>query len=325
MTVYRLTEPAYTSILPAAYNRAISRNSNLLLYACDRNGSPQAFRMNLKSGETQQLTDRKGVDPASLVLLPDGRSFCYFAERTLYLVSLANLKERPVYTIAEEWEPGTGWNVSSDSAHATFAERRGESSRLRSVALVNGAARTILEAPFVIADPMERPQRAQFLYRRLGQGLALVNSDGQQNRELRLAPGAIGPAFWSGDGKTLLYLSFPEDPTQLNAIREYTPDQDSDKLVAKTSQFVHFGVNRDGSVFVGASRNAASPAILLMLRVTRRELTLCEHRASHPETTAPMFSPDAQRVYFQSDRHGKPALYSVHVERLVEKIEEDSQ
>src|SRR5580704_15822198 len=33
-TVYRLTEPSYSSTLPAAYNRVISRNSNLLLYSC---------------------------------------------------------------------------------------------------------------------------------------------------------------------------------------------------------------------------------------------------------------------------------------------------
>ena len=69
----------------------------------------------------------------------------------------------------------------------------------------------------------------------------------------------------------------------------------------------------------------ASPTVLIMLRLTRRELTLCEHRAHHPETVAPRFAPDAQRIYFQSDLHGKPALYSVHVERLVEKIEGDAQ
>ncbi len=325
LQVYRLTDPAYTSTLPAAYNRVISRNSSLMLYCSDRNGSPQAFRMNLKSGDTQQLTDRKGVDGRSLTLLPDSRSFCYFAERILYLVSLANLKERAVYTIPDDWEAGPGWNASADGAHATFVERRGEGSRLRSVTLATGAARTVLESPALIADPIERPQRAQYLYRKPGQGMALVNSDGQENRALKLAPGGVGPAYWAADGKTFLYLSFPEDTTQLNAIREYTPDQDSDKLIAKTSQYAHFGSNRDNSVFVGASRNAASPAILLMLRITRRELTLCEHRASHPETTAPMFAPDAQRVYFQSDRHGKPALYSVHVDRLVEKIEGDSQ
>ena len=72
---------------------------------------------------------------------------------------------------------------------------------------------------------------------------------------------------------------------------------------------------------VGASRNAASPTILIMLRSVRRELTLCEHRASHPDQVSPMFSPDAQRIYLQSDRHGKPAIYSLHVERLVERID----
>jgi oligogalacturonide lyase len=89
--------------------------------------------------------------------------------------------------------------------------------------------------------------------------------------------------------------------------------------VAKTSQFAHFGFNRDTSVFVGASRNAASPTVLILLRVTRRELTLCEHKASHPEAVAPVFAPDSQRIYFQSDRDGKPAIYCVHAEKLVEK------
>ncbi|HUI77851.1 MAG TPA: oligogalacturonate lyase family protein [Bryobacteraceae bacterium] len=322
--VYRLTDPAYASTLPATYNRVISRNSNLLLYCCDRNGSAQAFRMNLKSGETQQLTDRKGVDGVSLMLSPDNHSFCYFAERTLYQASLMNLKERAVYTIPEGWEAGSGWNISSDGAHATFVERRGEGSRLRSVAFVNGAARTIFESPSLMADPMERPQHSQILYRKPGKGIALVNSDGQENRELRLAPGAAGPVYWTADGRSLLYLNFPDDPKQLNSIREHTLDQDTDRLIAPTSQYASFGSNRDNSVFVGASRNVASPVILLMLRITRRELTLCEHRASHPETAAPIFAPDAQRIYFQSDKDGKPALYSVHVERLVEKIE-DSQ
>jgi oligogalacturonide lyase len=171
---------------------------------------------------------------------------------------------------------------------------------------------------------MERPQHAQILYRQAGKGLWLTSADGKQNRELKLAPGGTGPAFWSADGKMLQYLHFPDDPKQLNDIRESAPDQAADKQVAKTSQFVHFGCNRDTSVFVGASRNAASPTVLLMLRVTRRELTLCEHRAMNPATVAPLFAPDAQRIYFQSDQHGKPALYSVHVERLVEKIEADT-
>jgi oligogalacturonide lyase len=135
----------------------------------------------------------------------------------------------------------------------------------------------------------------------------------------------VGPVNWAPDGKTLLYLNFPEDRTQLNTIREHTPDTNTDKVVAKTSQFVAFGYNRDSSVFVGASRNPGSPDVLLLLRVTRRELTLCEHKASHPERVAPIFSPDSQRIYFESDMHGKPAIYDMHVEKLVEKTDTEEK
>ena len=183
--------------------------------------------------------------------------------------------------------------------------------------------RTVCEVPFVVTDPVPRPMRAQILYRRGDQELWLVNSDGQQNRQLKTEDGRIGPANWASDGKTLLYLNFPEDRTQLHAIREITPDFNTDQLVAKTSQFASFGFNRDTSVFVGASLNKASPTVLLLLRVTRRELTLCEHKASSVEMVAPIFSPDSQRIYFQSDRDGKPAIYDMHIEKMVEKTESE--
>jgi oligogalacturonide lyase len=320
--VYRLTDPSYTSILAGRYNRVISRNSGMLLYCSDRTGSPQAFRMDLKTGDSQQLTESEDLDGDSLTLLPDSRSFCFFGGHTLYAASLGNLRERPIYTAAEGWELSSAPHAAADGSHVLFAERRGGVSRLRSVTLALGAARTILEAPFEIADPVERPQHAQISSRQRGRGVWLTGADGKGNAELKLAGGGIGSAFWSPDGKTLLYLNFPEEPGQLNAIREYSPESQTDKLVAKTSQYATFAPNRDGTVYVGASRNAASPTILIMLRSVRRELTLCEHRASHPDQVSPMFSPDAQRIYFQSDRHGKPAIYGLHVERLVERIDE---
>jgi len=40
--------------------------------------------------------------------------------------------------------------------------------------------------------------------------------------------------------------------------------------------------------------------------------------------TTPLFSPDSQRIYFESDREGKPALYCMHVEKLVEKTESET-
>jgi len=321
MEVYRLTDPVYSSTMPAYYNRAIARSSGWMLFGCDRGGSFQAFRMDLKSGETRQLTEAEGLDGASIALLPDNRSFCYFAGRSLHIANLSTARERKLYEVPEGWERAAGMSVGPDGTDATFAERRGEGWRLRMVALAQGAARTVVETRVEMSDPIARFKRAQILYRQADEALWLVDSDGKQNRRLKLAAGRVGAANWAADGKTVLYLNIPEDRTRLNAIREYTPDTDSDKLVAKTSQFAHFGFNHDSSVFVGASRNAASPTVLILLRVTQRELTLCEHKASHPEAVAPVFAPDSQRIYFQSDRHGKPAIYCIHAEKLVEKTE----
>jgi oligogalacturonide lyase len=325
LEVFRLTDPGYTSLLPAYYNRAIAKNSGSMLFTCDRNGGPQVFRIDLKTATTRQLTEAADIDPASVTLTPDNRSFCYFAGRSLQIANVATLRSRELYEVPEGWNRCAGMSVGPDGTHVTFAEKQGTGSRLRMVALVQGTARTVLEAPFEISDPIPRPMRAQVLYRQGEEALWLVNSDGKQNRQIKTAEGRSGPANWAPDGKTILYLNFPADTKQLNNIREATPDSNSDKMVAKTSQFGHFGFNRDTSVFAGASRSVGSPYLLLLLRVTQRERTLCEHKASKAELVAPIFSPDSQRVYFQSDRHGKPAIYDMHIEKLVEKTETEGQ
>jgi oligogalacturonide lyase len=319
LDVFRLTKPDYSTTMTAYFNRGIARNSGWMLCCCDRSGAPQAFHLDLKNGDMKQLTDAQDLDGASLTLTPDNRQFCYFAGRTLFITAVSGLKERELYTIPEGWDPA-GVSVGPDGTHATLIEKRGEASRLRMVTLVQGAARTVIEAPFVMSAPMMRPMRAQLLYRQGNEAVWMVNSDGTQNRKLKLAAGGIGTPNWSTDGRTVLYLNVPEDRTQLINLREFTPDAGTDKMIGKTSQFAAFGANRDGSVFVGASRNA-SPAVLLLLRAAHSERTLCEHKASNPEWVAPVFSPDSQRIYFQSDRHGKPAIYGMHVEKLVEKTD----
>jgi oligogalacturonide lyase len=104
----------------------------------------------------------------------------------------------------------------------------------------------------------------------------------------------------------------------LSDIREVSLESLQETEVARTSQFAVFNTNDEASVFLGASRSKAQPNIMLLLRSAGRELTLCEHRAHDPRTVTPVFSPDSRRMYFQSDREGKPALYSMNVEAIVE-------
>ena len=318
--VYRLTRPGYATTLPAYYNRGIAKNSGWMLCACDRTGTVQGFRLDTKSGEMRQLTDVEALDGATLTLTPDNRSFCFVAGRSLYTAAVSTMKERELYSAPEGWELSGGMSVGPDGTHVTVIERKGEASRIRMVPLVPGAAKTVVEADFAMSAPIMRPMRAQMIYRQGREALWMVNLDGTQNRKLKLAAGGVGTPNWSGDGKTILYLNFPDDKTQLNTLREFTPDAGTDKLIGKTSQFVAFGANPTATVFVGSSRNS-SPAVLLFLRAGHSERTMCEHKSSDPESVAPLFAPDSQRIYFQSDRHGKAAIYSMHVEKLVEKTD----
>ena len=277
--------------------------------------------MDLKTGESQQLTEAAALDGATLCLLPDERSFFCFDGPSLRQTVLPNPRTREIYRHPEGWNRGRGFSISGDGRYAAFVEVRGGVWRLRLLAIAKLSTTTVVESEAAIDDPLGRPGRDGILYRRGGDSLWLVNFDGRDNRRLKLAPGRIGPAYWSSNGRSILYLSYPPEPRALNSVREHVPDSNTDQLISPTSQFVGFSPNEDASVFVGASSNKASPYVLLLLRNTRRELTLCEHRASDPASVAPLFSMDSQQVYFQSDKDGKPAIYSLRVDRLVEKTD----
>ncbi len=324
--VLRLTDPGFTSRLPAHYGRAVSRKGAFLLYASDVTGRMEAFRMESKNGVSRQLTEQEGLDPASLTLTADERGFCCVAGGKLLMVNLGNGKVREVYRIPEGFEAGSGMSLAEDGLYAVLMEKRptekkGSTYRLRLIRMADGTATTLAESSGAEAgeemrDPIIRPRRASALYSREG-GLWLANYDGQQNYRLRVAEGETGPANWSPDGRSVLYLNYPADGRRLHNIREFIPDTNEDSNIADTTQFVAFERNGDASVFIGASGSKASPHVLLLVRAVKRELILCEHRASDPRMVSPIFSPNSQNVFFVSDQHGKPAIYSMAVEKFV--------
>src|SRR5258706_12256 len=314
--VSRLTDPKYSSHLPAYPNRTIARNGSFLLYSSDITGRFEAFRLDLKTGQSKQLTDAAHLDPASLVLLPDEHGFCYIDEGRLVTANLSTLRAHAVGAA----ENIRALNVADDGLYAAAIQEEKSHSRLLLVKMASGDTTVLAESDEDLRDPVPRPRRAAVLYYQ-GSTVKLANYDGQQNYRLRLADGEPGPAAWSPDGRSVLYLDYPPDPKKLNNIREFTPDTNEDKLVSNTSQFVQFARNSDASVFVGASGSKASPYVLLLVRSVRRELPIAEHRASAPRMGAPPSPPHEHRGYFASDRHGKPAIYSMTVDKLVTETE----
>lgn len=323
--LYRLTDPAHESRLPGYPARAFSRNGSFLIYSSDRSGAAQGYRLDMKNGQSRALTEANELVRDSLMLGPEERTICFLDGRSLFLANLNNLHAREVYKIDETYEAGRGFSLTEDGLYAALIEQKPGSSRVRLIAMRTGSAVTLAESSDPLSDPLPRPKRSGLLYRRGDSELWLVHFDGAQNRKLKLAPGGLGPALWSADGRTVLYLNFPITAKQLNNIRECTPDTNEDTFLANTSQFVAFNRNGDSSVFVGASGSKASPYVLLLVRSVKRELSLCEHRAGDPRMTAPMFSPNSQRVFFQSDRDGKMAIYAMAVDRLVAETETEEK
>lgn len=304
--VQRLTTPSTPCFIPPPYNRTSSSKGAFLLYASARTGAMQAFRLDLKSGESRLLTEAAQLIPDSLTLSADEKSICFFDGPSLKMSNLGNLRDREIYRASGAVN---GLSVSDDAQQMAFIE----GGKLM-LANVKGGAAPVVNVPAGAAVPLVRPRRAGILYRAAPDSLWLASFDGTEHRRLKTTGSALGLAQWSPDGRTVLYLSG-------NELREHTPDTNTDALVARTSQFASFGRNADASVFVGASQSKAGPYVLLLLRVTRRELALCEHRSSNPATVNPIFSPSSQRIYFQSDREGGMAIYSMTVEKLVEKTE----
>ncbi len=321
--VTRLTSPKHASVLPPASRRVVARRGTFLVFSSDRTGSHQLMQMFLNTGEARQLTEAAALDPLSPALSPDDRSVLFFDGPVLRQLLFASMREMEVYRVPEGWARGRGFSVCQDGSRACLVETREGRARLRMAPLRShgGEAATAFEAPGPLGDPLPRPRHPDVLYRDGEDFLALAEEGQRNGRRLPLAPGRTGPAFWSADGERLVYLSLPAEHGQLNTIREWAAGNDSERLVAATSQYASFAPNADGSIFVGASASKASPYILLLLRATRRELPLCEHRSSDAAGVSPVFSPDSQRVFYQSDRDGQPAIYTVDVQRLVERTE----
>jgi oligogalacturonide lyase len=313
----RLTDPTVSNCwLPRLPLRSISLRSNSLIYCSDRTGSHQVFRMDLKSGESRQLTQATRLAWQTAALMPDDRSITYFdgADFTV-------LGKRPkvIYSVPADWQPTATYTLSDDGAQAATVETRSGRFRVRVIGVSRHFSQTIFEADAPVRALRFRPKRQTLVYNHAGE-LWIVNPDGGGRRKLPI-DGEAGDMLWSADGRAVHYLSSQSEGRRPVQLRECDVDSDEDKLIGSTTQFVTFARNADSSVFAGISGSKAAPYVLLLLRAARRELTVAEHKASDTSRAVVLFAPNSQRIYYHTDREGKSAIYSVELERFIEKTE----
>jgi len=320
--VVRMTSPEFVSILPSNTGRTISRRADFLICGSDRGRGMQAYRIETKSGKTRQLTELAALEPETMTLAGGDRWLYAIDGVRLLQINVGTLRER---VIAEMTESGRKLSLSEDGLNAVFAEKDGAKTRLRFTPTGKPGLQTVAEFEGDLTEVGVRPKRAGLFYVRDG-GLWLASFDGRENRQLKTPSGQVLEAQWSPDGRAILYLLQPgEGAGRLSEIHEYAPDANTNLMLAKTSQFVRFAPNGDATVFLGASGSKAQPTLLLLLRAVRRELTVCEHKCSDPRLANPTFAPNSQRIFFQTDRHGKMVIYSMVVDRLVDPTEDATQ
>jgi hypothetical protein len=313
----RLTDPERgNAFLPASPCTAIDTGNRLLVLASDRTGQPQIYRYDLRSGVSEQWTDGSAVHP---------HLFCLISRnRLLYIdgphLMLTEKKPREIYAAASGWSLGGSLDVDDRGRLAAFAEHQGDTWRLRLAPLTQrGRASTLGEFKSPIRKVVFRPRSSELLYL-AAEGLHLVDRSGR-SRRLELPEGNIGDALWSADGSMLFFLH-TAPATRKVELRQYSFAEQKEAPIADTSQFVSFARNRDSSVFLGVSGSKGSPYLLLLVRSVKRELAVAEHAATDPAGVVAFFSPDSQRVYYHSNLQGRSAVYSLGLERFVEKTEE---
>ena len=305
-TIVRLTALTSASALPLPRNRFVSPRERSLLFSSDRTGHFTPHAIDLRTGVIRQLAEANKLNTGSLSFDRQEKAVRYLDGESLFEVTLNHGTPKRL------GDGYTAFGNSADGAMFLIAGGklvRKDNSSLRPLA--SGAN-----------NLWPQPNGAGCLF---GRGAAdeqeffYVTADGL-GKPVPIAKGHVREPFWDADGQSILFLRdvASNNGTVLAEIHGRALGGGDEYLVSPTSQFASFAPNSDATVFVGASRSKAQPNVVLMLRSPHREMTLCEHHSSHPSEVSPTFSSDNRRVYFESDREGRRAIYSVNVELLVD-------
>lgn len=293
--VYRLSSPSANTWLPRSDNRSVSNRERFLVCSSDRSGTVLPYRLDLRTGLGQSLAQTTKLDPASLTLDRSGRLLYLLDDGAVKEINVGNRHERVVADHVDMFALGGG------SADTLFLKRGDAVETSSGKRIADGASEILL--------PDSTGQRCLF---RRGSELWLASVSAPPKQ---LSSQSVSAPFWSPDEMAVLFLEPDENRAR---IMQVDVAGTGTTALSKTAPFAAFAPNANATVFVAASRSKAQPLLTLLLRSPMRELPLCEHHATRPANVNPVFSPDSRRVYFQTDREGRWAIYSIDASMLVE-------
>ncbi len=356
--VERLTDPSVVHHLPGPNHRCISRNGSFLLVAAEHGGTRQFHRLDVKRERLTQITAGPPVHPYAAHLRRNDRGLYYLQGAQLVQSDLGGGGMRVLYECPQGWVLTGDLDMSASERYAAVVEMHSDDlrdspnaqfeaqPRCRVVVIEisarqrQGPSRVVAEERRWLGSPRFRPWRSQLLYAREGpwsrvrRRLQLVGLDGSARRSLRTSRGAERTcgAYWSADGSLLRFAHYQDGAKWAASIRSLQPETGAETAYAPCSAYEWMAENADSSAIIGASRRPAGPNLYVVFPGMAREITLCEHRSSlrpypvagsdradpHAAVPAPAISSDSSRVYFVTDWEGKPAVYRMAIDDLVE-------
>jgi Periplasmic component of the Tol biopolymer transport system len=273
---------------PYFYNKMVTAEGRLVT-ASDRGGKRDLWLVDLRNGESLQLTDSSGrFDDFSALLSADDGYLLYSAGNGIWRLDLSSLKEERLFASESGWrfgsfgvDPGDSRALVSEMAESDVVESRGDWSsfepqweahphcRLVSLDLETGISRVAHEEMGCwLGHPQPRPGRPDELLFchegpqwRIDARLWLVDADGSRLRcakPRRPEDMIVTHEFWSADGSAILFVH--KDYDNRATIRSIDPETLSETIVAEFTYSAHVFASPDGRWFV-ADGQPAQPVL----------------------------------------------------------------
>ncbi|TVY05433.1 oligogalacturonate lyase family protein [Paenibacillus cremeus] len=350
-TVTRLTTPERVNHHPYFYYKMITNDNRHLIYASERDGQRQLYRMSLTDGSALQLTEGAGVHDFSCSLTSDDRFLIFCRDNRIMRMDMSTLEEELIYQSPAGWVPNANPGLGSDDDCLVLVEMK-ESDVVHgkgdwSTFEPQWAARPHCRIVYVdigrrtshivheetncwLGHPQLRPHDpSTVLFCHEGPGhlidarLWLVQADGSRLRcaKEQTHDELITHEYWLADGSRFAFVYRHKDFKLHESMRFVNPETLEEEVWMDCSKYCHFISNHDNTRIVGDGQLREQHFIYLVDVPNRREEKLCSHgtswktyghtQDSHPH---PAFSPDGTFMVFTSDMEGIPCIYKVDLE-----------